>query len=192
MHIWYRAKRRPPIVPPLLWARLGLLLLSPVIGGCVFEDPFVKELRATRLQVESLEQRVTHLEASTTGAGGGMAVSPALAAEAEADIGTVAASGTRGGFRFPPVFSRNALGKLGRGVVNTITGWVEIPKRMHETSQQSGLGAGFTFGLIRGVGYGCVRTLAGVYEVVTFPFPAPPGYQPLMHPEYVFTNEYGE
>ena len=79
--------------------------------------------------------------------------------------------------------------KLTRGVVNLVTGWVEIPKRIHETSIQSGAAAGFTWGLLRGVGYGFIRTAAGAYEVVTFPFPAPPNYEPVIQPEYVFTEE---
>ena len=80
------------------------------------------------------------------------------------------------------------LAKLTRGAVNTVTGWVEIPKRMHETWKASGAGAGLTYGLIRGVGYGFVRTAAGVYELVTFPFPAPPDYAPVIQPEFVFDD----
>ena len=82
-----------------------------------------------------------------------------------------------------------AFSKLTRGFFNTITGWVEIPKRVHETSQTSGAAAGFTWGLLRGIGHGFVRTSAGLYEFLTFPFPAPPGYESVIQPEYVFTEE---
>ena len=81
-----------------------------------------------------------------------------------------------------------AATKLGRGAVNTVTGWVEIPKCIHETAQGSGAVAGMTWGLLRGLGHGFIRTVAGVYELVTFPFPAPPDYEPVMEPEYVFSN----
>ena len=81
-----------------------------------------------------------------------------------------------------------AATKLGRGAVNTVTGWVEIPKCIHETAQDSGAVAGMTWGLLRGLGHGFIRTVAGVYELVTFPFPAPPDYEPVMEPEYVFSN----
>lgn len=166
-------------------------------GGCVFESAFAREVRQTRLQVEALEQRVGRLEAGVAGSAGAvqsgaLAVAAAGSDAAYATGSTVAGSAgraARGGFAFPPIFSRNALGKLARGFVNTVTGWVEIPKRMHETTVTSGVGAGLTFGLLRGVGYGFVRTLAGVYEVVTFPFPAPPDYRPVMQPEYVFTSD---
>lgn len=82
-----------------------------------------------------------------------------------------------------------AFSKLTRGVVNIFTGWVEIPKRIHETSQTSGAAAGFTWGLLRGFGYGFIRTAAGFYETFTFPFPAPPGYASVIEPEYVFTSD---
>lgn len=79
--------------------------------------------------------------------------------------------------------------KLTRGATNTVTGWVEIPKRIQETTQTSGAFAGFTWGLLRGFGYGFVRTAAGFYEVFTFPFPAPPGYESVIQPEFVFSAE---
>ena len=82
-----------------------------------------------------------------------------------------------------------AVTKLGRGVANVLTGWVEIPKRMYETSQLQGTAAGLTWGLLRGLGYGFVRTAAGFYETFTFPFPAPPNYVSVIAPEYVFVEE---
>lgn len=88
-----------------------------------------------------------------------------------------------------PLDSEKALTKLTRGVVNILTGWVEIPKRLMETTQISGPAAGFTWGILRGAGHGFIRTTTGLYEMFTFPFPAPPGYVPILHPEYVFTAE---
>ncbi len=81
-----------------------------------------------------------------------------------------------------------AFTKLSRGVVNLFTGWVEIPKRIQETTQDSGAAAGFTWGLLRGIGHGFIRTAGGAYEIVTFPFPAPADYEPLLQPEYVFSS----
>lgn len=82
--------------------------------------------------------------------------------------------------------SGGAVRKLGRGCVNIVTGWVEIPKRVTETSQNQGTAAGLTWGLARGLGYGFVRTIAGFYELLTFPFPAPSDYESIIQPEYVF------
>ena len=90
-----------------------------------------------------------------------------------------------------PMEPGRAFTKLTRGFINIVTGWVEIPKRVQETSQSSGAAAGFTWGLLRGFGHGFIRTAAGFYEFFTFPFPAPPGYQPVIQPEYVFTTDSG-
>ena len=87
-----------------------------------------------------------------------------------------------------PMDGGKAFTKLMRGAVNLSTGWVEIPKRIYETSETSGLFAGFTWGLLRGFGYGFTRTAGGGYELLTFPFPAPPGYESVIQPEYVFTT----
>ena len=88
-----------------------------------------------------------------------------------------------------PMEAGKAFSKLTRGFINIVTGWVEIPKRIQETSQTDGAAAGFTWGLLRGLGHGFIRTAAGFYEFFTFPFPAPPGYEPVIQPEYVFTSE---
>ena len=88
-----------------------------------------------------------------------------------------------------PMDGGKGFAKLTRGATNTVTGWVEIPKRINETSNDSGWLAGFTWGLARGLGYGFTRTAAGLYELFTFPFPAPPGYEPVIQPEYVFSAE---
>jgi len=76
--------------------------------------------------------------------------------------------------------------KLMRGLANVLTGWVELPKNIYETSVEDNMFAGITIGLAKGVGMTIVRTGAGVYETVTFPFPIPEDYAPVLEPEYVF------
>ena len=83
-------------------------------------------------------------------------------------------------------FAQDPFTKLGRGVANTLTGWVEIPKNIYATSVEDNALAGVTLGLAKGVGMTIVRTGAGIYEVVTFPFPLPQDYKPILEPEYVF------
>lgn len=39
-------------------------------------------------------------------------------------------------------------------------------------------------GMGRGAFYAVGRSLIGVYEVVTAPFPVPSGYEPVIHPEF--------
>ena len=83
-------------------------------------------------------------------------------------------------------FAQDPFTKLGRGVANTLTGWVELPKNIYNTSVQANAFAGLTLGLAKGAGMTIVRTGAGLYEIATFPFPLPQDYRPLLEPEYVF------
>lgn len=83
-------------------------------------------------------------------------------------------------------FAQDPFTKLGRGVANTLTGWVELPKNIYNTSVQDNAFAGLTLGLARGAGMTLVRTGAGIYEIATFPFPLPQDYRPVLEPEYVF------
>lgn len=77
--------------------------------------------------------------------------------------------------------------KLGRGVVNTSTGWIEFPKAMYVMSQEWGPAFGVVFGSLHGLEASAVRTLAGVYEAATFPVPIPAGYTPVVMPTSAFT-----
>jgi len=83
-------------------------------------------------------------------------------------------------------FAADPFTKLGRGVANTLTGWVEIPKNIYNTSVEDNALAGMTLGLAKGAGMTIVRTGAGIYEIATFPFPLPEDYKPILEPEYVF------
>ncbi len=78
--------------------------------------------------------------------------------------------------------------KLVRGVANILTGWVELPKNIYDTSVEENILSGLTMGLAKGVGMTIVRTGAGIYETVTFPFPIPEDYQPVLEPEFVFSE----
>ena len=83
-------------------------------------------------------------------------------------------------------FASDPFTKLGRGVANTLTGWVELPKNIYNTSVEDNAFAGMTLGLAKGAGMTLVRTGAGIYEIATFPFPLPEDYKPILEPEYVF------
>ena len=83
-------------------------------------------------------------------------------------------------------FAQDPFTKLGRGVANTLTGWVELPKNIYSTSVEKNALAGMTLGLAKGAGMTIVRTGAGIYEIATFPFPLPENYKPILEPEYVF------
>lgn len=80
--------------------------------------------------------------------------------------------------------------KLGRGIVNFATGWVELPKNIYDTSVETNNPLmGITYGTLKGVGMAVVRTGAGVYDVATFLFPMPKDYEPILQPEFVFEEK---
>lgn len=83
-------------------------------------------------------------------------------------------------------FAQDMGKKLARGFVNILTGWVEIPKNIYDSSVEDSIFSGLTVGLVKGIGMAIVRTGAGVYETVTFPFPIPEDFAPVLEPEYVF------
>ena len=82
-----------------------------------------------------------------------------------------------------------AAGKLGRGLGNVFTGWLELPlniqRYMGPHDQATGLFTGIVVGLVRAVG----RTGAGVYETATFFLPYPEHYEPILPPLEYFTEE---
>jgi len=82
--------------------------------------------------------------------------------------------------------------KLLRGITNTLTGWVEIPKNIYDVTVETNIARGLTSGLVGGLGMGIVRTGAGVYEVVTFPIECPKDYGIILVPEYVLSETKGE
>ena len=86
-------------------------------------------------------------------------------------------------------FAQDPAKKLGRGIANILTGWVEIPKHIYNTSIETNPLVGLTVGTAKGIGMSIVRTGAGVYEVITFPFPLPEDYMPILEPEFVFQTE---
>ncbi len=88
-----------------------------------------------------------------------------------------------------PCFADNAGHKLLRGVGNILTGWLEIPMNIYNTSVEENAFVGMTVGLAKGVGMTVARTCVGAYETITFPFPIPEDYRPILDPEYVFQTE---
>ena len=78
----------------------------------------------------------------------------------------------------------NALTKLGRGLNNALTGWIEIPDHMYEVSKEHNVGMGMTYGAVKGAAYCTARTTAGAIEAGTFMLPEYD--KPIMEPKYKF------
>jgi len=87
------------------------------------------------------------------------------------------------------VYAQTPAAKLGRGLVNTLTGLWELPVDVLKTCKAEGAPKGLTIGLMRGLVTGVYRTLVGIYEVVTFPVPAPAEYRPITDPPTLLTSE---
>lgn len=82
--------------------------------------------------------------------------------------------------------------KLGRGVTNILTGWIEVPKNIAQEWRETDPFTGTIVGFFEGFGWGFARTVAGFYEVVSFPFPVPNNYAPVMEPEFILPTVWGE
>lgn len=74
--------------------------------------------------------------------------------------------------------------KFGRGFANTATGWIELPKNVVNTSNQSNVAVGITWGLVKGVLYTVGRTAVGAVELVTFFVPN----DEFVHPTFVWED----
>jgi len=82
--------------------------------------------------------------------------------------------------------------KLGRGLTNVLFGWVEVPKGIAKEWRETDPLTGTVVGSVKGLCWGVARTFTGVYEVISFPFPVPRGYKPLMYPEFILPSVWGE
>jgi putative exosortase-associated protein (TIGR04073 family) len=82
--------------------------------------------------------------------------------------------------------------KLGRGCVNVLTGWMEIPKNIAKSWKETDPFSGFVVGTVKGIGWGWARTCTGFYDIMTFPFPVPEDYESLIEPAYILPSIWGE
>lgn len=79
--------------------------------------------------------------------------------------------------------------KAARGLSNTVTGWVELPKQVYVTWQEDGPAKGIFVGPLKGIGMTIARTLAGVGEFATFFIAYPGFFDPYIDPPYVWQKE---
>lgn len=72
------------------------------------------------------------------------------------------------------------VNKLGKGINNLLTGWLELPRQITITTKEDGIKQGLTYGFINGLAYTIVRTVAGAIDAALFI--VPPFDKPLMEP----------
>ena len=80
------------------------------------------------------------------------------------------------------------LTKLGRGIADIATSPLELIRTPAITAHRDGYLAGASIGLAHGVWRTIQRAVVGVFEVVTFYAEIPPGFQPIMKPEFVWAD----
>ena len=71
-------------------------------------------------------------------------------------------------------WAQDPIHKMGRGVVNVLTAWIEVPKQLQLGTQHAdNMIAGVGRGLVKGMSMTLVRGGVGLYEALTFPIPIP-------------------
>lgn len=76
----------------------------------------------------------------------------------------------------PPACAQDPIHKMGRGLGNVLTCWIELPKNLHLGTQEENPVLGAGWGLIKGTGLAATRLAIGAYETVTFFVPFPKNY----------------
>ena len=85
----------------------------------------------------------------------------------------------------PEVIVEKMAIKLVRGVTNTFTSIVELPKQTILTGRDMGP-VGYVIGPVKGVGMTLYRAVIGITEAVFCMVPQPGYYDPMIDPEYVW------
>lgn len=83
--------------------------------------------------------------------------------------------------------------KLGIGLGNVVTGWLEIPKTMIDTYNRTNFWFALSGGVIKGLVNTGGRVLSGTLDVLTFYVPTQPVPQPaLVWQDFDADTRYGE
>jgi putative exosortase-associated protein (TIGR04073 family) len=81
----------------------------------------------------------------------------------------------------PPGNDYGPTRKLGRGFSNLVFAPTEFFVTVNQINQTEGNSAGASYGVVRGLGRSAARHVAGLIEILTFPFPIwHESYQPLL------------
>jgi putative exosortase-associated protein (TIGR04073 family) len=83
-----------------------------------------------------------------------------------------------------PAGAQTAPRKFGRGLAAMTTSVLEVPGNIVAESRARGYGEGIPLGFAKGLGMIIPRTLVGVWEFLSAPFPVPAGYGPILEPEF--------
>ena len=84
-----------------------------------------------------------------------------------------------------PSYAGGPWHKLGRGLANAATGWIELFVTMHDEAREKDYIMGYLYGMPKGAVRALIRTLIGAYEILTFPIPIPEDYEYIVEPEFI-------
>jgi putative exosortase-associated protein (TIGR04073 family) len=88
-------------------------------------------------------------------------------------------------FQAPPAEKNGPIRKLSRALSNLVYGSSEIPLSIAKTERDEGGAASTSYGVVSGVRKTVARLGFGVFELVTFPFPAYKGTYKAPYPESI-------
>ena len=78
--------------------------------------------------------------------------------------------------------------KLGRGLINDFTFWMELPKAWIDYADQRDPFTAIFYGTADGIVLAADRGVGGLYETVFFSIPSPRYYRPALDPETLFDD----
>ena len=99
------------------------------------------------------------------------------------------ASGALADIQDPPSNDYGPTRKLGRGISNFVIAPTEFFVTVNQVNQTEGNSAGAGYGVWRGLGRTAARHVAGLIEILTFPFPISRGtYYPILRPDIPYIH----
>jgi putative exosortase-associated protein (TIGR04073 family) len=89
----------------------------------------------------------------------------------------------------PPANDYGPTRKLGRGLSNFVFAPTDFFVTVNQINQTEGNSAGAGYGVVRGLGRAGARHVAGLIEILTFPFPIwRDSYYPILPPEIPYIH----
>ncbi len=85
---------------------------------------------------------------------------------------------------FSSQYPDKVVEKLGNGLANAVTGFVEIPKTISIVGSRDGVIHGMTIGFLTGIANAVGRSLSGAFDIATFLIPT----TPFVKPNYVWDD----
>ena len=85
---------------------------------------------------------------------------------------------------FASQYPDKVVEKLGNGLANAVTGFVEIPKTVSIVGNRDGVIHGMTIGFLTGIANAVGRSLSGAFDIATFLIPT----TPFVKPNYVWDD----